>query len=85
MAKLGREEELGFNITKRESKRIWPVVITDLEFADDIVLISHLSNQAQEILAQSETVAASPALHMNARKNNVLSYNVQPAPEIQNI
>jgi hypothetical protein len=69
MAPSGREVELGFTITKRKSQQIGPVVITDLDFADDIV----------------ETEAANLGLHINASKTKVLSYNVQPAPEIKTI
>jgi hypothetical protein len=85
MATAGREEELGFTINKRKSRRIGPEVITDLDFADDIALISHLSDQAQEILTQVETEAANLGLHINASKTKVLSYNVQPAPVIKTI
>ena len=36
----GREEELGFQIERRQSRRIRPEVLTDLDFADDIALLS---------------------------------------------
>ncbi len=32
----GREEELGFQLVRRQSRRKGPVVVTDLDFADDI-------------------------------------------------
>ena len=37
---VGREEELGFTITPRLSRRVHPVILTDLDFADDIAIIS---------------------------------------------
>ena len=49
-ATSGREEELGFTTSRRRSRRVGPEVVTDLDFADDIALISHLTGQAQELL-----------------------------------
>ncbi len=40
----GREEELRFQLTRRQSRHKVPVVITDLDFADDIALLSELIN-----------------------------------------
>ena len=36
----GKEEELGFQLKRRQSSRVSPEVITDLDFADDIALLS---------------------------------------------
>ena len=36
----GREEELGFTLQKRASRRIAAKMVTDLDFADDITLLS---------------------------------------------
>ena len=54
----GREEELGFHIQRRQSRRIRPVCIFDLDFADDIVLISEQVKQAQTLLDRVETAVA---------------------------
>ena len=43
----GRTEEPGFTIKPRQSRRIGPKVVTDLDFADDIGLISNTTKQAQ--------------------------------------
>ena len=45
-----REEELGFCLKKQQSRCIGPVVLTDLDFADDITLLSEEIWQAQELL-----------------------------------
>ena len=42
----GKEEELGFTVTPRRSRRIPGKVITDLDFADDIALLSNDLEQA---------------------------------------
>ena len=41
LAISGREEELGFMLVPRQRRRVRPVMITDLDFADDITLISY--------------------------------------------
>ena len=43
----GKENELGFTIKPRRSRRYPAVTITDLDFADDICLISNEMQQAQ--------------------------------------
>ena len=44
----GREQGLGFTLTPRRSKRHPAVVLTDLDYADDISLLSNNVEQAQE-------------------------------------
>ena len=36
----GKEEELGFTLHRRRSRRHEPVILTDTDFADDIATIS---------------------------------------------
>ncbi len=50
----GREEELGFQLVRRQSRRKGPVIVTDLDFADDIALLSELISQAQNLLNSNE-------------------------------
>ena len=40
MAINGNEETLGLHLVKRRGRRIGPEVVTDLDFADDISLLS---------------------------------------------
>ena len=54
----GREEELGFKVDRRRSRRHHPVVITDTDFADDIGITTEEIHQTQEILASVELEAA---------------------------
>ena len=63
----GREEEPGFQLVKRQSRRIGPEVLTDLDFADDIALLSE-EVQAQELLCRVETSVAKAGLKMNSGK-----------------
>ena len=59
---------LGFHIKKRQSRRVGPVCLTDLDFADDIALISEQIEQAQQLLNKVESEAAGVGLMANAKK-----------------
>ena len=61
----GKEERLGFTIGPRRSRRVGPVNITDLDFADDIALLSDTAAQAQELLSNVENAALRVGLHTN--------------------
>ena len=76
----GKEEQLGFKLMKRQSRRIGPTVMTDLDFADDIALLSEEINQAQELLQRVEQSVGKVGLRMNAAKTKVMSFNInEPA------
>ena len=68
MAIEGKEEELGLHLVRRQSRRVGPVVVTDLDFADDIALLSNNIQQAQELLQRVETSVAKVGLKMNSSK-----------------
>ena len=72
----GREEQLGFTLIPRRSQQVPPVVITDLDFADDIALISDEIEAAQQLIHNVETEAAKIGLHLNAQKTEVQPYNI---------
>ena len=46
---LGREENLGFQLSKRRRKK-GPSIVTDLDFNDDIALLSVEICQSQSLL-----------------------------------
>ena len=70
---LGNEEaNLGFTISQRRSRRHPAEILTDLDFADDIALLSDTLNQAQELLTRVENAAATVGLHMNVSKTKVM-------------
>ena len=50
----GNEEDLGFTITPRKSRRHPKEVMADLDFADDIALLSDAIDQAQQLLLKVE-------------------------------
>ena len=80
-AVAGREEELGFTITPRQSRRHAKVVLTDLDFADDIALLSDEVNQAQELLQRVEKECNKVGLNINAKKTKGMPFNIEdPTP-----
>ena len=72
----GREEELGFTITPRKSRRYPKEALTDLDFADDISLLSDQIRQAQELLGSVELECKKVGLGLNGPKTKYMAYNV---------
>ena len=52
----GKEEELGFTLHHRRSRRHEPVIMTDTDFADHIATISEEMEQAQNMLTNIDTL-----------------------------
>ena len=71
----GCEEELGFTIVPRRSRRVHPIVLTDLEFADDIALISDSVRQASELIQRLESECNKVGLLINYNKTKVMAFN----------
>ena len=72
----GREQELGFTITPRKSRRSPAVALADLDYADDICLVSDRVEQAQELLNRVEVECAKVGLRLNIKKTKVITYNI---------
>ena len=81
----GNEETLSFSIRPRRSHRVGPVNITDLDFTDDIALLSDTAAQAQELLSNVENAALRVGLHMNAKKTQFIVYNQPTQVEIHTV
>ena len=73
----GREEELRFTITPRKSSP--KEVLEDLDFADDIGLLSNEMRQAQQLLLSVEVECKKVGLGLNGPKTKFLACNVGPA------
>ena len=57
-------------------------MLTDLDYADNISLISRQVEQAQELLPRVEEECAKVGLGPNAKKTEVIAYNLpEPMPE----
>ena len=72
---------MGFTITPRRSRRHPKVVLADLDFADDIALLSDEIAQAQELLLTVEKECKKVGLVLNAKKTKSVAYNIDdPTP-----
>ena len=71
----GREEELGFHLQKRQNQCVPPTTVTDLDFADDLALITEETEQAQEVLTRLEQEAGKVGPHCNAKKTEIQAFN----------
>ena len=79
----GREEDLGFTITPRRSRRHPKEVMADLDFADDIALLSDAIEEAQELLSRVETECKKVGLGLNGPKTKSLVYNIENPPQLR--
>ncbi|XP_072165156.1 uncharacterized protein [Diadema setosum] len=71
-----KEEELEFTLVPRQSRCIPSVMVTDLEFADDIALISDMTEKARELLLAVEKECKKIGLRLNAKKTKVMAFNI---------
>ena len=76
----GDEERLGFTLESRKSRRVGPKITTDVDFADDIALISQDIDTATELLHRVESAAANIGLFINVGKTKVMTLNLGDRP-----
>ena len=67
--------ENGFELTKKRNRRYPAKTITDVDYADDIVILANTSNQAETLLHSLERAAAGIGLHVNAHKTEYMRFN----------
>ena len=53
-ALTGRKEKLGFQLRKRQSRRVPPIIVTEVDFAGDIALVSDGIKETEEVLRRVE-------------------------------
>ena len=71
----GKETELGFQLQRQTSRRNPAITITDLDFADDLPLLTEEIRQAQEVLRRPEDEAEKVGLYCNAKKTELQTFN----------
>ena len=71
----GREEQLGFLLESRKSRCYPAKYMTDLEFADDIMLVSNDITQAQKLLTCVEICSSEIGLQLNVKKTKCMVFN----------
>ena len=67
-ALTGKEEKLGFHLRKIQGRRVQPIIVTDMYFANDIDLVSDGIKEAEEMLKRVKLSAKSIRLSMNTGK-----------------
>ena len=72
---IDKIRENSFELTKKRSRRYPAKTITDVDYADDIVLLANTPNQAETLLHSLERTAAGIGLHVNAHKTEYMCYN----------
>ena len=72
----GYQEQLGFTISTRRSQRQSTVTLTDLDFANDIALLSDKIKQAQSIMSRVQRELQNVGLALNAKKTKYITYNI---------
>ena len=77
LAISGREEELGLTLVPRKSRRVHPIMVTDLDYADDIALISDTAEKGRALLLTVEKECRKIGLKLNAKKTKVMSVNTE--------
>ena len=79
---LQDHEDLGFTLIPRRSRRVQAVKLSDLDFADDIALLSDDMEAAQQLLLQVEGECMKVGLHLNAKKTEVMLFNIGEHPPL---
>ena len=67
--------ELGFTLDNRKSSRYPAVSICDLDFADDIFLISNEIDQARKLIQSVQQQCRKVVLELNANKTEAMYFN----------
>ena len=66
---------LGFELTKKRSRRYPTKTITDADYADDKAILANTPAQAETLLHSLERAAASIGLYVNAHKTEYMCFN----------
>ena len=81
----GRESELGFEITRKKSRRHPSVSITDFSYADDVALISNNIEEAQTLLQRVEEECGNIGLKINSKKTEAMYFDIDNTEHIHTI
>ena len=68
-------KDLGLELIKSRSSRYPAITITDVDYADDIALLSNTIDEATKLLHYIENAAREIGLYINAKKTEFISYN----------
>ena len=68
-------KENDFKLAKERSRRYPAQTITDVDYADDLVLLANSPAQAESLLHSLERAAGDISLHVNADKTEYTGFN----------
>ena len=68
-------KENGFKLTKERSRRYPAQTITDVDYANDIVILANTPAQAKSLLHSLEQAAAGIGFHVKADKTEYICFN----------
>ena len=68
-------QEIGFKLDHKKSRRHNPDITTNLDFADNIALVTEEMEEAQDFLHRVQHNATKIGLHLNADKTEFTSFN----------
>ena len=72
---MDKIKENGFELTKKRSRRYPTKSITDVDYADDKVMLANTPNQAETLLHSLEQAVAGIGPHVNAHKTEYMCFN----------
>ena len=78
----GREREFGLTLKPHRSRRHPAKALTDLEFADDIALLSNNTSQVQKLLTHVEEKCRQVGLITNEPRTKVMTCNTPSVPPL---
>jgi exonuclease III len=80
------KEDNGLTLIPRRSRRVPGLTLTDLDYADDLALLSDTIAKAQALLHDLETAASTVGLHVNVSKTEYMLINIEdPDPVISSL
>ena len=77
LAIIGREEEMGFTLTKSASQRIPAKMLADLDFADDTSLLFNTVEKTCKLLGGVEQQYSWVSLGVNAKETKIMPINAK--------
>ena len=72
---LDRDNVLGFTLSERKSRRHPAIKITDVDYADDLAIVTDKTSESTILLHKIENTAKEIGLNINAGKTEFISIN----------
>ena len=72
---ISNSDDCGFTLEKAKSRRHPALCVTDIDYADDIALLSDSVDKAEKLLHNVEMAAKLIGLHINEKKTQYMTFN----------